>query len=187
MPQLTREQVDEFLATPVVARLATVKADGAPYVVPVWQHWDGEAMYVIPRGRSRFVEHLRAEPRVAVSCADDAGAGHRRVLIEGRAEIVEGPVPMAGRTLDIAREMAARYGGEAGLRYLDGTMDKPRYLLRIVPRHFDHLGGRLAPALRLAQPSATRNRDGNCSESRNACLPHLTPKATRSPRVAPLL
>ena len=133
MPELTRVQVNEFLATPVIARLATVQPDGAPYVVPVWQHWDGEAMYVIPRGRSRFVEHIRAEPRVAVSCADDVGAAHRRVLIEGRAEIVEGPVPMAGRTLDIAREMAERYGGEAGLRYLEGTMDKPRYLLRIVP------------------------------------------------------
>ena len=133
MSELTREQLSEFLATPVVARLATVKPDGGPYVVPVWQHWDGDAMYVIPRGRSRFAEHLRAEPRVAVSCADDVGAGHRRVLIEGRAEIVEGPVLMAGRPLDIAREMAERYGGEAGLRYLDGTMDKPRYLLRIVP------------------------------------------------------
>ena len=133
MPELTREQVNELLSTPVVARLATVKPDGAPYVVPVWQHWDGEAMYVIPRGRSRFVEHVRAEPRVAVSCADDVDAGHGRVLIEGRAEIVEGPVLMAGRLLDIAREMAERYGGEAGLRYLDGTMDKPRYLLRIVP------------------------------------------------------
>ena len=75
MPKLTREQLSEFLATPVVARLATVKPDGGPYVVPVWQHWDGDAMYVIPRGRSRFVEHLRAEPRVAVSCADDVGAG----------------------------------------------------------------------------------------------------------------
>ena len=137
MPQLTPEQVSEFLATPVIARLATVKPDGGPYIVPVWQHWDGEAMYVIPRGRSRFVEHLRSEPRVAVSCADDEsdmelGTGHRRVLIEGRAEIIEGPVLMTGLMLDIAREMAERYGGEAGLTYLDGTMRKPRYLLRIV-------------------------------------------------------
>ena len=132
MPQLSPEQVSEFLATPVIARLATVKPDGGPYVVPVWQHWDGEAMYVIPRGRSRFVEHLRGEPRVAVSCAADVGSGHRRVLIEGRAEIVEGPVLMTGWMLDIAREMAERYGGDAGLRYLDSTMHKPRYLLRIV-------------------------------------------------------
>ena len=132
MPQLTLKQVNEFLATPVIARLATVKPDGGPYVVPVWQHWDGEAMYVIPRRGSRFVDHLRSNSRVAVSCADDVGAGHRRVLIEGKAEIVEGPVLMTGWMLDIAREMAERYGGDAGLRYLDGTIHKPRYLLRIV-------------------------------------------------------
>ena len=97
MPELTSEQVRDFLATPVIARPATVKPDGAPYIVPVWQYWDGEAMYVIPRGRSGFVDHLRVEPRVAVSCADDVAAGHRRVLIEGRAEIVQGPVVMKGR------------------------------------------------------------------------------------------
>lgn len=133
MPSLTRQQIDEFLRTPVIARLATVKPDGAPYVVPVWQYWDGEAMYIIPRRGSRFIEHIEREPRVAVSCADDINPEHSRVLIEGRVEIVEGPVLMHGRMLEIAREMAERYGGQDGLKYLDGTMDKPRYLLRVAP------------------------------------------------------
>ena len=37
MPQLTPEQVSEFLATSMIARLATVKADSTPYgsVAPV--------------------------------------------------------------------------------------------------------------------------------------------------------
>ena len=134
MPGLTSEQVDALLAAPVIARLATVREDGAPYIVPVWQHWDGEAMYIIPRERSRFVKDIRREPRVAVSCADDIDADHPRVLIEGDAEIVEGPVLLAGRFLEIAREMSYRYGGDAGLEYLAGTMDKPRYLLRVTPR-----------------------------------------------------
>lgn len=129
MPKLTSKQVDELLATPVIARLATVREDGAPYIVPVWQHWDGEAMYIIPRKRSQFVDDIRREPQVAISCADDTDAGHARVLIEGDAEIVEGPVPMAGRFL----EMAFRYGGEGGLEYLAGTINKPRYLLRVTP------------------------------------------------------
>lgn len=134
MPGLTHDEVNELLATPVIARLATVKPDGAPYVVPVWQYWDGEAMYVIPRERSRFVEHLRTEPRVAVSCTDDVDPDHGRVLIEGTVEIVEGPALMSGRMLEIAEEMAERYGGQAGLEYLTGTMEKPRYLLRITPQ-----------------------------------------------------
>ncbi len=133
MPPLTADQVDALLATPIIARLATVKPDGSPYVVPVWQHWDGEAMYIVPRARSRFVEYMRKEPRVAVSCADDVSADHSRVLIEGSAEIVVGPALMEGRMLEIAREMAERYGGDGGLRYLDATMDKPRYLVRVTP------------------------------------------------------
>ena len=133
MPGLTPEEVNKLLATAVIARLGVVKPDGAPYVVPVWQYWDGESMYIIPRARSRFVGYLRQEPRVAVSCAEDV-APQPRVLIEGVAEIVEGPVRMAGRMLEIAQEMAQRYGGRPGLEYLAGTMDKPRYLVRITPQ-----------------------------------------------------
>ncbi len=133
MPPLTGEQVDDFLSSPVIARLATVKPDGAPYVVPMWQHWDGESIYMVPRARSRFVEYVRLEPRVAVSCADDLNPDHSRVLIEGNAEIVAGPIRMYGRMLEIAREMAHRYGGESGLNYLEGTIENPRYLLRVVP------------------------------------------------------
>ena len=133
MPGLTPEQVDELLAGPIIARLATVKPDGAPYVVPVWEYWEDGAMYIIPRERSAFMEYIKNEPRVAVSCADDVDPDHPRVLIEGVAEIVEGPVKMAGRTLEIAREMVVRYAGEPGLAYLESTIDNPRYLLKITP------------------------------------------------------
>ena len=134
MPGLTAEQVSDLLAGPVIARLATVTPAGAPYIVPVWQYWDGEAMYIIPRERSRFVEHIRQEPRVAVSCADDVHPDHARVLIEGRAEILAGPAVMEGKTLEIASEMVLRYSGEPGLEYLQATIHKPRYLLRVRPQ-----------------------------------------------------
>ena len=133
MPGLTSEQVDELLAGPIIVRLATVKPDGAPYVVPVWEYWEDGAMYIIPREKSRFMVYIKNEPRVAVSCADDVDPDHPRVLIEGTAEIVEGPVKMAGRTLEIAREMVVRYAGEPGLAYLESTIDNPRYLLKITP------------------------------------------------------
>lgn len=133
MPPLTKAEIDALLAGPINARLATVKPDGAPYVVPVWQCWDGTSMYIIPREKSRFIEHIQHEPRVAVSCADDVAPAHPRVLLEGKIEIVAGPEKMQGRTLEIATEMAQRYGGEAGLAYLRGTLDKPRYLLKLTP------------------------------------------------------
>jgi len=131
--RLTKAEINELLATAIVARLATVKPDGAPYVAPVWQHWDGEAMWIIPREWSSFVTNIAHESRVAVSCADDLDAGHRRVLIEGTAEVVEGPSVMAGHTLEIAKEMVRRYMGPDGVRYLTETSDRPRYLVRVTP------------------------------------------------------
>ena len=48
MRGLTRKEIKEFLSGPVVARVATVKPEGTPYVTPVWQHYDGKAIYFIP-------------------------------------------------------------------------------------------------------------------------------------------
>ncbi len=133
MPALTKDEIADLLSGPIIARLATVKPDGGPYIVPVWEYWDGSSMYIIPRGKSRFVEYIAANPKVAISCADDVNASHARVLLEGEAEIVAGPVKMEGRMLEIATEMAERYGGVDGLAYLEGTKDAPRYLLKLTP------------------------------------------------------
>jgi nitroimidazol reductase NimA-like FMN-containing flavoprotein (pyridoxamine 5'-phosphate oxidase superfamily) len=133
MPQLTKPEIDQLLATAIIARLATVKPDGSPYIAPVWESWDGESMYIIPRGKSKFVEYIKANPRVAISCADDINPDHSRVLLEGTIEIVEGPVRMEGLGLEIGTEMVQRYSGEAGLAYLEKTRDNLRYLLKLTP------------------------------------------------------
>ena len=130
---MTTEEITAFLSGSVIARLATVQPGGAPYIAPVWQQWDGERMYVVGRAGSKFVDHVRHEPRVAVSCADDVNPEHARVLIEGRAEVIEGPAPMTGRMLQIAQEMALRYMGPDGPSYILRTADRPRCLIAITP------------------------------------------------------
>jgi PPOX class probable F420-dependent enzyme len=130
---LSKDEMDAFLRGSVISRIATVKPDGAPYVVPVWHFWDGGFLWVIPRERSSFVENIKREPRVCVSAADDVDPLHTRVVIQGRAEVVEGPVRMQGRMLEIANDMAHRYMGPDGPRYLARTADRPRYLLKITP------------------------------------------------------
>jgi PPOX class probable F420-dependent enzyme len=129
---LTPEEISDFLAGPVVARVGTVDPDGSPYITPVWQEWDGEAMWLVPRERTAFVGHIRQNTRVAVSCAMESGT-YTRVLIRGKAEIVFGPAPMEGPCLEIANRMATRYLGEHGPEYLVPTYDRPRYLIKIVP------------------------------------------------------
>jgi PPOX class probable F420-dependent enzyme len=129
---LTGEEIREFLSRPVVARLATVRPDGSPYIAPVWQEYDGEVMWIIPRERSVFVQHIQHNPRVAVSVAVDQDP-LTRVLILGRAEIVEGPKPMEGLIGEIGRRMAVRYLGEHDMGYANKTWDRPRYLVKIIP------------------------------------------------------
>ena len=130
--KMSPDEVKEFLAGPVVARLATIDRDGLPYIAPLWQEWDGEAMWLIPRERSAFVPHIKANPNVAVSCAMDGGT-YARLLIRGKAEIAAGPALMSGEWLKIAERMATRYLGEHGPEYLVPSLDRPRYLLKIVP------------------------------------------------------
>ena len=132
MRGLTPDELTEFLAGPVVARIATVDADGFPYVTPVWQEWDGEGMYIIPREKTVFVKHLLNNPKVAISCAMDNGT-YTRMLMRGVAQILSGPEPMTGEVLEIARRMSIRYLGEHGPEYLASSQDRPRYLIRVTP------------------------------------------------------
>ena len=48
---LARDEVDGFLAEGRVARLGCLDANGWPYVVPVWQEWDGERVLGRPARR----------------------------------------------------------------------------------------------------------------------------------------
>lgn len=129
---MTPEEIKEFLAGPVVARVATIDENGLPYITPVWQEWDGEAMWIVPRERSAWVQHIKRNVNVAISCAEDSGT-YSRVLMRGKAEVVFGPAPMSGKCLDVANRMARRYLGEHGPEYLVPTYGRPRYLIKFVP------------------------------------------------------
>lgn len=133
---LTAEEIAEFLAGPVVARIATVDEHGFPYITPVWQEWLDGAMYIIPREKTAFVKHLKSNPKVAISCALDSGT-YTRLLMRGEAEILSGPAIMEGLVLEIAQRMAVRYLGPNGPEYLTGSIDRPRYLIRVAPS-LDH-------------------------------------------------
>lgn len=129
---LSPQEVMDFLSGPVVARVATIDEEGLPYITPLWQVWDGEAMWLVPRERTAFVQHIKHNPNVAISCAEEQ-APNTRVLLRGKAVIVSGPEPMQGKCLEIANNMARRYLGERGPEYLIPTYDRPRYLIKFTP------------------------------------------------------
>lgn len=123
-----RRKVDDFLRRPLIAKIATVRADGSPYVVPVIYNWDGQNVYIIGRKRAAWIEHIRREPRVAV-LIDDPNPPHPRVLIEGEAEII------GTEWVEMGKEMLEKYlGEEMSQKYLEGTIDQPRVVIRVIPK-----------------------------------------------------
>jgi PPOX class probable F420-dependent enzyme len=123
-----------FFGRPLLARLATVAPDGAPYIAVLWFEWDeadGSFWFVI-RERAGFMPHLVAEPRVCLSIASESPP-YARATIMGRAEIVGRPGE-SDAWRPIADRMARAYIGARGPGYVDSTAHLPRWLVRVVPQ-----------------------------------------------------
>jgi PPOX class probable F420-dependent enzyme len=124
-----------FLAEPWNARIATVDGEGWPYMTPVWYEFDAatRVFLVVGREHAAWIGHIHREPRVALHVADDGHAQHTRVLVQGVAQVVEGPVAPA-RSLRIGAltdRLSLRYLGPQGPTYAARTADRPRVLIAI--------------------------------------------------------
>ena len=84
------DEVTSFLNGGVLARLATLDANGYPYIVPIWFEWEPEEgiFWIIAREKSKWATMIRDNPRVALSIDEDVSP-LRKVFIQGRAELVE--------------------------------------------------------------------------------------------------
>jgi hypothetical protein len=79
--------LQEFLARPLFAHLATISAEGARES-PVWFHWDGEAIWII--GGESFPRNIERDGRCALGIVDwnlASGLLHH-VGLRGMAEVV---------------------------------------------------------------------------------------------------
>jgi PPOX class probable F420-dependent enzyme len=131
MPKLSEHEIAEFLdERSHLARIATVRADGAPSVVPVWFIFEGGRVLITPRKHSEFLGNLRREPRVAITIDEDQGR-YRKVLLEGQAEVLY-EVGEDRKWDDVYRRIACRYIDEASADYyLTETRDQPRALIGV--------------------------------------------------------
>ncbi len=77
------EQLDELLAKPNPAVIASVRPDGQPVSVATWYLWEnGRILVNMDEGRKRL-DYLRHEPRVTVTVLDSAG-WYTHVSMQGR-------------------------------------------------------------------------------------------------------
>jgi PPOX class probable F420-dependent enzyme len=87
MAKMSPERIREFLAYGTrTGKLATVTADGAPHVVPIWFVLDGDDLVFNTGETSVKGRALRAEPRCAI-CVDDEEPPFAFVTVQGLATI----------------------------------------------------------------------------------------------------
>ena len=131
MPQLSKAETQTFLDEPgVLMRIAVVRADGSPLVTPIWFLYEQGGIYFTPRKRSEWFVCLRRDPRVAL-CIDEQNLPYRKVLAEGRAELVH-DVGEDHVWRERYRRIARRYvPPQAADAYIQNTINQPRGLYRL--------------------------------------------------------
>jgi PPOX class probable F420-dependent enzyme len=131
VPKLTPDEVSSFLEEPGhLVRIATIDADGAPYIVPIWFAFESGRIWMTPRERSAWWGHVRRDPRIA-AVVDEEALPYRKVVVRGEVDIVH-PPGNDDAWRGLYRRIACRYTPEeAADAYLTATHDEPRALLAI--------------------------------------------------------
>ena len=121
------KDVKDFLQGPWAARLACVRPDGHPHVIPVWQEWDGKAFSVIAWKGSQWAEYLLQNPSVSLT-VDEPWPPFRRVVVRGQAELISPDDPSIHME-ELIQRLTRRYLGQANT----GLNDKIQHAFRIRP------------------------------------------------------
>jgi general stress protein 26 len=86
------EPVEALLEAALVGELTVVDGSGRPVTYPLIPLYDGERVYLTSSTLfSRKLEHIKANPKVALSLTDPIAVGGRtdRATIQGDARIIE--------------------------------------------------------------------------------------------------
>ncbi len=130
-PPMSQQEIEAFLAQPLVARIATVRRNGTPQVVPMWFLWDHGTMYMSTRTWAAKVKHLRKNPHVAVVVdVMDAPLKNKVVTIDGTAEIITDGV------IEMTTKIYKKYMGTAAAQdpKAQQSITTPRVLIKITPK-----------------------------------------------------
>jgi DNA-binding IclR family transcriptional regulator len=107
---LPEEEIISFLQGPWVARLACVRPDGTPHVIPVWHQYDEGDFYVASWGGSKWADYLVANPRVSLTI-DEPWPPLRRVSSQGIAQPLEND-DIPGGIETILNRLSQRFLGQ---------------------------------------------------------------------------
>jgi PPOX class probable F420-dependent enzyme len=121
---LAPDDLGDLLEQPLVAVLATYRADGSVLLSPVWHQWRDGGFDVVTGGSGVKARHLRRDPRAGIVVYEHVRP-YRGIEVDGEARLE--PVPH-----DMTRTIASRYLGEReGAAYADSAGDDT--LIRLEP------------------------------------------------------
>ena len=107
MREMNDDEVRAFLlAGTRTGKLATVRSDGRPHLVPVWFTIRDDSVVFNTQKSSVKARNMRAEPRVAIT-VDDETPPYSFVTVEGVATLSDGDPDL----LKIATVIGGRYMG----------------------------------------------------------------------------
>jgi PPOX class probable F420-dependent enzyme len=101
---LAPEDLGDLLEQPLVAVLATRRADGGVLLSPVWHQWRDGGFDVVSRGDDVKVGHLRRDPRANIVVYEHRPP-YRGIEVRADARLEAAPA-------DTVRRIAIRYLGE---------------------------------------------------------------------------
>src|SRR5205823_10367601 len=86
MPAFTDEQRAFLLHGTRTGKLATVRKDGRPHVVPIWFTLDGDTLVFTTEEHSVKAANIRRAPRICL-CVDDETPPYAYLMLEGTATL----------------------------------------------------------------------------------------------------
>ncbi len=107
MHEMSDEERRAFLTAGTrTGKLATIRRDGRPHVVPIWFLLDGDEVLLTTGADTVKGRNILRDPRVCL-CVDDEDPPFAYVMVEGEAEVTEDPDEL----LRWATRLGGRYMG----------------------------------------------------------------------------
>ena len=124
---LTVEDLGDFLELPIVAVLATYRADGTVMLSPVWHEWRDGAFSVWTGGATEGkIRHLQADPRASLVVAEQV-LPYRGIEASGTATLSSEPF------YEVLRRTAVRYAGPDKADAMVAGYKEAGLVIRLVP------------------------------------------------------
>ncbi|MEO8288800.1 MAG: PPOX class F420-dependent oxidoreductase [Chloroflexota bacterium] len=110
-------------------KIATVRADGRPHVVPIWYYLDGDTIVFTTWHTTVKAANIRRDPRVSI-CVDDEAPPYAFALVDGIADTSDD----LDQLVKYATLIAARYmGPDLAEAYGKRNGVAGEYLVRVTP------------------------------------------------------